>query len=351
MIGKKLSKRERKAAAEMLHESPEEANLPVIHPDEVNIGPFRSLTLSSTPSPVPRNDLESFSDHSVERTSSVIINHPSEASAYPTRPGADVTISGTSVIRPPSPENRLGDTSVSTDSSTMLRLDNQISTMNSPVFNYQRGSNHIPVTTLNETSSQQEVHQVIANLNSVFHPSSLDHLQLVLDPVFHRKFVEKLKNCYPQDELKRDWCNTWKNWSKQDFISHLTLIFPDRIHSADRSYVERITSVDFVYDPDNSRVNDQFLNHLSMIMENFPNRTKLEDREGVKVLNRHFLPVSVVQWKAIFTQIQRNCKLPDVLQTVEQWKFVWTQVMDYCVQLFNTSLKNVTCNGMYFDVS
>ena len=282
--------------------------------------PIRSTYRRSSAAPstsVPQVNSTFLSDSPVAPTllNSPLINYPPISAACPsTSPEADL-----SVNRLPSPPVR--------HAIDMLRTESP-GVLNPQMINITRGSS-APVLLLTVNSTQAEVRQVIINLSSNTHMSGSDHFTQCLDPAFHIKFRQLLQNCYPQSEEERNSCMHWREWTKDKFLVHLPLVFPDRVHSNEVSFVQRITSVKFVYDLEDDSVNDIFTGNLEAVLENFPGRSLEEEAEAVKVLFRHFSPTSEVPWRAIFSRVQLNCALPSPLTTVGQWMFVWIQTLLY----------------------
>ena len=47
-------------------------------------------------------------------------------------------------------------------------------------------------------------------------------------------------------------CKHWRAWSREKFVEHLRLLYPQLSHAADKSYLEMIREIPFQYDPKNS---------------------------------------------------------------------------------------------------
>ena len=176
---------------------------------------------------------------------------------------------------------------------------------------------------LTKDSTLADVNQVIANITSSFHHY---HFFEVIPQDYEWHFIRRLNSVYNTDEDIRQTIPDWKNWEQPQFIAALRLIYPDRQHSAEKSYLERIDALQFGFDLDDEQIEETFLKAISAISKNFPLTTPTEEAAAVKSLFSHFKRITSVNWKAKFTATGIKCKLPEI-HTVVQWQHVWSETL------------------------
>ena len=192
-------------------------------------------------------------------------------------------------------------------------LSSSVALPDPSIREYMLGPSH-ELKQLRDSSSQEEVEQVLANVSSTFHKY---HFREVISKPFAFAFVRRLQRLYPLDSSKRRWCEAWENWSEADFVAHVRLVFPDRRHSSAKSFLERIDAVEFKFDLDDDSVTEDFLSSLSTIRRNFPDRTQADEAAAVKTLTAHLKPIKWANWRAHFLQRQADSKMITISTVAE----------------------------------
>ena len=120
---------------------------------------------------------------------------------------------------------------------------------------YARGPSH-ELKTLNQHSTQIDVASVVSNVQSVFHNY---HFREVISPAYKNNWLDSLQGPYKTNEAKRLWCEDWENWTPEDFLEHIVLVFRDKKTSSDKSVLERIGGITLEFDLFNPLVADVIL--------------------------------------------------------------------------------------------
>ena len=73
------------------------------------------------------------------------------------------------------------------------------------------------------------------------------------------------------------WCEDWENWTPEDFLEHIVLVFLDKKTSSDKSSLERIGGITLESDLFNPLVGDVILQDMrnffssSVLLKTFEN--------------------------------------------------------------------------------
>ena len=113
---------------------------------------------------------------------------------------------------------------------------------------YRKGQPTATPILIYEDSRREVVQQCIANLMSTFH---LYPQSEVITSSFTERFEDMLRWLYKTDKANRDSCKNWTAWSREKFVEHLRLLYPQLSNAADKSYLEMIKKIPFQYDLDN----------------------------------------------------------------------------------------------------
>ena len=70
---------------------------------------------------------------------------------------------------------------------------------------------------------------------------------------------------YKTDKTNRDSIKHWRGWSREKFVEHLRLLYPQLSNAADKSYLDMIKEIPFQYDLDNPVVELKFQSELSYL--------------------------------------------------------------------------------------
>ena len=108
---------------------------------------------------------------------------------------------------------------------------------------YRKGQPTATPILINEDSRREVVQQCIAYLMSTFH--LYPHSEVIANS-FTERFEDMLRWLYKTDKTNRDACKNWRAWSREKFVEHLRLLYPQLSNAADKSYLEMIK-----YDLDN----------------------------------------------------------------------------------------------------
>ena len=89
---------------------------------------------------------------------------------------------------------------------------------------------------------------------------------------------------YITDKANRDTCKHCRAYSREKFVEHLHLLYPQLSKAADKSYLEMIREILFQYDLENQVVELKFQSELSKIVKHYKSLTSSEEAEAVKIL-------------------------------------------------------------------
>ena len=118
---------------------------------------------------------------------------------------------------------------------------------------------------LNADSTLQQVHQCIANY-------LYEHREAIAaEFVIH--FERLLQAQYPHNKSLRTRSSLWANWDRAEFISALQAVYPQISHDIDKTYLDMITDLKFVYDINNPLVEQYFSDQIAKIDQHYNVRT------------------------------------------------------------------------------
>ena len=93
---------------------------------------------------------------------------------------------------------------------------------------YRKGKPTATAILIYEDSRREVVQQCIANLMSTFH--LYPHSEVIASS-FTERFGDMLRWLYKTDKTNRDGCKHWRAWSREKFVEHLRLFFPQLIRA------------------------------------------------------------------------------------------------------------------------
>ena len=80
----------------------------------------------------------------------------------------------------------------------------------------------------------------------------------VIASSFTERFEDMLRWLYKTDKTNRNSMKYWRGWSREKFVEHLRLLYPQLSNAADKSYLDMIKEIPFQYDLDNPVVELKF---------------------------------------------------------------------------------------------
>ena len=169
---------------------------------------------------------------------------------------------------------------------------------------YRKGQPTATLILIYEDSRREVVQQCIANLMSTFH--LYPHSEGISNS-FTERFDDLLRWLYKTDKTNRDTCKNWRAWSREKFVKHLRLLYPQLSNAADKSYLEMIREIPFQYNLDNPVVKLKF---------------QSEEAEAVKILLGKINIPSVFNWIPIFNEMATGCDVPIPVTTLDDFRFL-----------------------------
>ena len=131
---------------------------------------------------------------------------------------------GSSVSSTPSLERSIKKKKVQSDSPDSRTSDDQYETTNSnQQVVYRKGQPTATSILIYEDTRREVVQQCVANLMSTFHVYPRSE---VIASSFTDRFQDMLGWLYRTDKTKRNICKHWKSWSREKFVEHLRLLYP-----------------------------------------------------------------------------------------------------------------------------
>ena len=184
---------------------------------------------------------------------------------------------GSSVSSTPSLERAIKKKKVQSDSLDSRDSDDPLVTMSSTQqVVYRKGQPTATPILIYEDTCREVVQQCIADLMSKFHV--YPHSEVIASS-FTDQFEDLLRWLYKN----RDTCKHWRAWSREKFVEHLRLLYPQLSNAADKSYFEMIREIPFQYDLENPVVEIKFQSELSKIVKHFDSITISEEAEAFKI--------------------------------------------------------------------
>ena len=135
---------------------------------------------------------------------------------------------------------------------------------------YNRAPNRDGVV-LKLNSTRSEALQVISNLKSKFHTN---HHREVVHISYERTLIDSLQKLYENNKAERDSCDFWNRWTRERFIAHLELIWPQTVCVAEKSFLEAIRDLHVQYAMSDAKVELQTFTDLMNIHRHYTHRTQ-----------------------------------------------------------------------------
>ena len=144
----------------------------------------------------------------------------------------------------------------------------------------------------------------------------------VIASSFTDRFEDLLRWLYKTDKTNRDTCKNCRAWSREKFVEHLRLLYPQLSNAADKSYLEMIKEIPFQYDLNNPVVELKFQSELTKIAKHYDTLTVAEEAEAVKILMGKINIPNVFNWIPVFNEMTTGCDVPIPVTTVDDFRFV-----------------------------
>ena len=148
-----------------------------------------------------------------------------------------------------------------------------------------------------------------------------------------------LRRLYKTDKANRDTCKHWRAWSREKFVEHLRLLYPQLSNAAEKSYLEMIKEIPFQYDLDNPVLELKFQSELSKIVKHYDSLTFAEEAEAVKILLGKINIPTVYNWIPIFNEMATGCDVPIPVTTVDDFRFVLMACFEDALRGYRAELK------------
>ena len=172
---------------------------------------------------------------------------------------------------------------------------------------YRKGQPTATPILIYEDSRREVVQQCIANLMSTFH--LYPHSEVIASS-FTDRFEDLLRWLHKTDKTNRDTCKNWRAWSREKFVEHLRLLYPQLSNAANESYLEMIKEIPFQYDLDNPVVELKLQSELSKIVKHYDSLTIAVEAEPVKILLGKINIPNFYNWIPIFNEMATGCDVP-----------------------------------------
>ena len=206
---------------------------------------------------------------------------------------------------------------------------------------------------LNADSTRQQVQQCIANLQSELH-HLYEHRE-VIAANFVNQFERLLQAQYPHSKSLRTRCSLWANWSRADFISALQAVYPQISHDTDKTYLDMITDLKFVYDINNPLVEQYFSDQIAKIDQHYNVRTTEQNQKAAKILFDKLDVPHKFNFKPLFLKKVLDCNIgEEVVGSAEDFNFVLLMTLKHLRTIkkeAETSVFTVTYNDKSRNVS
>ena len=144
----------------------------------------------------------------------------------------------------------------------------------------------------------------------------------VIASSFTERFEDILRWLYKTDKANRDTCKHWGAWSREKFVEHLRLLYPQLLNAADKSYLEMIKEIPFQYDLDDPVVELNFQSELSKIVKYYDSLTTAEEAEAIKIL------LGIINIPTVFNWIPLSMRWP--LAVMYQSRSPYLMIFDSC---------------------
>ena len=186
------------------------------------------------------------------------------------------------------------------------------------ITTYDRAPNHDRVV-LKLYSTRSEALQVIANLKSEFH--TYLHRQ-VFHISYERTLIDSLQKMYKDNKAERDSCNFWNRWTRERFIEHLELIWPQTVSVADKTFLEAIRDLHVQYNISDATVEQQTFSELMNIHRHYTHRTQEDNDKAIKILLEKINDPEKINWHPRFYETLAECNITLPLVDLVDFRYV-----------------------------
>ena len=194
--------------------------------------------------------------------------------------------------------------------------------------------------------------QCIANLQSELH-HLYEHRE-VIAAEFVNKFERLLQAQYSINKSLRIRCSLRANWDRAEFISALQAVYPQISHDTDKTYLDMITNLKFVYNINNPLVEQYFSDQIAKIDRHYNVRTT-EHQKAAKILFDKLDVPHKFNFKPLFLKKVLDCNIgEEVVGSAKDFNFVLLMTLEHLRTIKNeaeTSVFTVAYNDKSRNVS
>ncbi len=168
-------------------------------------------------------------------------------------------------------------------------------------------------------STRSEALQVISNLKSEFHTY---HHREVVHISYERTLIDSLQKLYKDNKVERDSCDFWNRWTRERFIAHLELIWPQTVSVADKTFLEAIRDLYVQYDMSDATVEEQTFTDLMNIHRHYTHRTNEDNDKAIKILLDKINDPEKINWHPRFYKTLAECDITPPLLDLVDFRYV-----------------------------
>ena len=107
-------------------------------------------------------------------------------------------------------------------------------------------------------------------------------------------------------------------------------MFPDVKNATDKSYVQWISGMEFVYNLYNVTLELNFSVIMQEICDAFPDRTLAKEEEAVRYLNSKLRDDTILNLEALFVSVSKTINNgTKIIRTVLDWEYCWVLTLKH----------------------
>ena len=180
------------------------------------------------------------------------------------------------------------------------------------------------LTKLTMDPTRSRIKQIIANLRSSINTYRIEEIV----PFNLRNYLKmKFASLFPTSESDREACAFFLTWEKDFFCQMLDAAFPETGHYAQgaQTFLEKISQFSLCFDLGKPSIEQNSDNLLDKICEEHTERTREDNIQAIKLLNKKLPTDGVVNWRGKMLQA---CSLFDRVETVSTWRSAFLAMLE-----------------------
>ena len=114
---------------------------------------------------------------------------------------------------------------------------------------------------------------------------------------------------YKDNKAQRDSCDFWNLWTRERFIAHVEVIWPQTVSVADKTFLEAIRDLHVQYSMSDTKIELQTFTDLMDIHRHYTHRTQEDNDKAIKILLEIINDPEKINWHPGFYKTLSECDI------------------------------------------